>query len=86
MLLVVEGAHWAGEATLDWLKFLGRRFASTRSLLALCCRDDEVTASHPLRRVIGELPAGVLLRVPLARLRAQGVEQLARCLGAPALK
>lgn len=81
VLLVVEDAHWADDATLDWLKFLGRRFASTRSLLALSYRDDEVTALHPLRRVIGELPAGVLLRVPLARLSAQGVEQLARQMG-----
>jgi len=81
VLVVVEDAHWADDATLDWLKFLGRRIASTRCLLAVSYRDDEVTASHPLRRVIGELPPGVLLRVPLSRLSVQGVEQLARQMG-----
>ena len=53
VLVVVEDAHWADDATLDWLKFLGRRIATTRSVLAVSYRDDEVTASHPLRRVIG---------------------------------
>jgi len=84
VLVVVEDAHWADDATLDWLKFLGRRIAGTRALLAVSYRDDEVTVSHPLRRVIGELPPGVLLRVPLSRLSAQGVEQLARQVGRPA--
>jgi len=84
VLVVVEDAHWADDATLDWLKFLGRRIASTSTLLAVSYRDDEVTASHPLRRVIGELPPGVLLRVPLSRLSPQGVEQLARQMGRPA--
>ncbi len=84
VLVVVEDAHWADDATLDWLKFLGRRIASTRSVLAVSYRDDEVTASHPLRRVIGELPPGAVLRVPLARFSPQGVEQLARQMGRPA--
>lgn len=84
VLVVVEDAHWADDATLDWLKFLGRRIATTRSVLAVSYRDDEVTASHPLRRVIGDLPPSVLLRVPLARLSPQGVEQLAQQMGRPA--
>ena len=40
----------ADEATLDLLKFLGRRIAGTRALLVVSYRDDEVTASHPLTR------------------------------------
>lgn len=76
-LMVVEDAHWADEATLDLLKFLGRRIARTPSLLVVSYRDDEVGATHPLRRVIGELPADALLRLPLARLSAAGVEALA---------
>lgn len=81
VLVVVEDAHWADDATLDWLKFLGRRIARTRALLVVSYRDDEVTASHPLRRVIGELPPDVLTRVPLARLTPAGVLQLARQMG-----
>lgn len=81
VLVVVEDAHWADDATLDWLKFVGRRIAGTPALLAVSYRDDEVGAAHPLRRVTGELPPGALLRVPLARLSAAGVEQLAQRLG-----
>jgi DNA-binding CsgD family transcriptional regulator/energy-coupling factor transporter ATP-binding protein EcfA2 len=76
-LLVVEDVHWADEATLDLLKYLGRRIARTRSLLVLSYRDDEVGATHPLRRVVGELPADALLRLPLARLSPQAVQTLA---------
>ena len=41
-------------------------------------RDDEVSATHPLRRVIGELPAAAMTRIDLARLSPAGVETLAR--------
>jgi len=81
VLVVVEDAHWADDATLDLLKFLGRRVARTRALLAVSYRDDEVTASHPLRRVIGELPPESLTRVLLPRLTPSGVQQLAQQMG-----
>jgi predicted ATPase len=32
-VIVVEDAHWADEATIDLLRFLGRRIRNTRSLL-----------------------------------------------------
>ena len=78
VLVVIEDAHWADDATLDLLKFLGRRIEGTRALLVVSFRDDEVAASHPLRRVIGELPGAALTRIDLARLSPAGVETLAR--------
>ncbi|HEY6133973.1 MAG TPA: AAA family ATPase, partial [Rubrivivax sp.] len=84
MLVVVEDAHWADDATLDLLKFLGRRIERTRALLAVSYRDDEVGASHPLRRVIGELPVAARINVPLPRLSPAAVETLARRAGRPA--
>ncbi len=85
ILIVIEDAHWADDATLDLLKFLGRRIGSTRALLAISYRDDEVGAGHPLRRVIGELPPALLTRIELAPLSPQGVATLARqALRAPA--
>src|SRR5262249_42567757 len=41
-LLVMEDVHWADEATLDLLKFLGRRINKLNSLLIITYRDDEV--------------------------------------------
>ncbi len=78
VLVVIEDAHWADDATLDLLKFLGRRIERTRALLAVSFRDDEVTAMHPLRRVIGELPPAAVTRIALPRLSPQAVETLAR--------
>lgn len=44
MLVVVEDAHWADDATLDLLKFIGRRIERTRALLTISFRSDEVNA------------------------------------------
>ena len=41
-VVVVEDAHWADEATLDLLVFLGRRLERTRALLIVTYRDDEL--------------------------------------------
>ncbi|MCM8747808.1 AAA family ATPase [Thermomicrobiaceae bacterium CFH 74404] len=54
-LVVIEDAHWADEATLDLLRFVGRRVATTRALVVVTYRDDELGPSHPLRVVLGDL-------------------------------
>ncbi len=78
VLMVIEDAHWADEATLDLIKFLGRRIDRVACLLVVSYRDDEVSASHPLRQVFGELPNSLVERLDLRRLTPQGVELLAR--------
>nr|HEX4316486.1 AAA family ATPase [Kofleriaceae bacterium] len=78
-LVVVEDAHWADAATLDLLRYLGRRIARLPSLLLVTFRDDEVGPRHPLRVVIGDLATtGTLRRVTLERLSVAAVGQLAR--------
>ncbi|ELP67558.1 ATP-binding protein [Streptomyces turgidiscabies] len=74
---VVEDAHWADEATLDLLMFAVRRISSTRGLLVITYRDDEVGSDHPLRAVLGALATdrGVL-RVRLSPLSAAAVATL----------
>lgn len=78
MLFVVEDAHWADAATLDLLKFLGRRLERLRCLLVVTYRDDEVAAHHPLRRLMGDLPMARVARMQVPRLSAQAVEAMAR--------
>ena len=48
-------AHWADEATIDLLSFVGRRLARRRALVLVTYRDDELGADHPLRIVLGDL-------------------------------
>lgn len=77
-LVVIEDVHWADDATLDLLKFLGRRIDRAPCLLAISYRDDELTPTHPLRRVLGELPRSLVTRVSLPRLSPAAVDLLAR--------
>src|SRR3954471_19073029 len=76
-VLVLEDLHWADEATLDMVAFLGRRLALYRALLVLTYRDDEIGADHPLRTVLAGLPRGLICRIPLSALSREAVEQLA---------
>jgi DNA-binding CsgD family transcriptional regulator/tetratricopeptide (TPR) repeat protein len=76
-LIVFEDMHWADEATLDLLKYLGRRVHRTRAMLVVTYRDDEVGPRHPLRYVIGDLPRASVHRMPLAPLSEFAVAQLA---------
>lgn len=76
-LLVIEDVHWADEATLDLLKFLGRRISKLNSLLIITYRDDEVRSEHPLRLVLGDLPRTSVRRIRLPPLSQAAVDNLA---------
>jgi len=76
-VLVVEDVHWADESTLDLIKFLGRRANRLNSLMIITYRDDEITATHPLRLVLGDIPSKDLIRFKLPPLTKQTVESLA---------
>ena len=77
-LAVFEDAHWADEATLDLLRFVGRRCGSTRLLLVVTYRDDEVGPSHPLRVVLGDLAtAASVRRLSLPCLTEAAIRRLA---------
>jgi predicted ATPase len=52
---VIEDVHWADEATLDLVSFLGRRLSRMKALLLVTYRDDELGDRHPLRIVLGDL-------------------------------
>jgi DNA-binding CsgD family transcriptional regulator/tetratricopeptide (TPR) repeat protein len=82
-LVIFEDMHWADEATLDLLKYLGRRIHRTHAMLAVTYRDDEVGARHPLRFVIGDLPRASMRRMALSPLSESAVAQLARRAGRP---
>lgn len=75
-LVLVEDIHWADEATLDLVKFLGRRIAGTRTLLVLTYREGEV-ADTPLRQVLGDLAMSkATVRLELPRLSLEAVRRL----------
>ena len=81
-VLVIEDIHWADEATIDLLRFLGRRLKSARALVIASYRDEGLTTDHPLRVALGDL-AGLrsIHRVTLAPLSPPGVRLLAAASG-----
>jgi len=77
-ILIGEDAHWTDEATLELIRFLGRRIASTRILFIVTYRDDVLDPYHPLRRVLGDLanePA--VARMWLPPLSVEAIRSLA---------
>ena len=76
-LLVIEDIHWADEATLDLLKYLGRRIAQTQALVILSYRNDEINGRHPLRMLLGDLATSpAAIRIDLPRLSVDAVRTL----------
>src|SRR5690606_8362905 len=76
-VMVIEDLHWADDATLDLLRYLGRRVGDWRTLLIGTYRDDEVGPSHPLRRVLGDLAGSdSVYRLKVAPLSQAAVQQL----------
>src|ERR1700760_3386885 len=76
-LVILEDLHWADEATLDFVRFLGRRIQRTRCLLIATYRDDEQAPPNLLRGVIGDLTGQHATRLPLPPLSLNAIEQMA---------
>jgi predicted ATPase/DNA-binding CsgD family transcriptional regulator len=81
-VVVFEDVHWADDASLDLLRYLGRRVETSRALVIATYRDDEVGPAHPLRVVIGDLAGSVgVRRLKLEPLSIEAVTTLARASG-----
>jgi len=81
LVLVIDDVQWADGATLDLLRYLGRRIDGTCVLLVLAYRDDALAGDHPLRAVLGGLPPRSCIRMRLAPLSSSAVGELARRAG-----
>jgi len=76
-VMVVEDAHWADGATLDALRFVGRRVESTNGLLLVTYRHDEIEADHPFRAILGDLATATgCERLQVPPLTEAGVARL----------
>ena len=77
-IVVLEDLHWADAATLDFLRFMGRRIQRSSAVFIATYREDELAASHPARLALGELTGQHVIRMRLAPLSPAAVEVLAR--------
>ena len=76
-IVIIEDVHWADEATLDLIKFLGRRAARSNSVFIITFRDDELGSEHPLKLVIGDIQSRNLIRYKLQSLSEKTVGKIA---------
>ena len=84
-IVVLEDVHWADEATLDVLGVIGRRVERLEALVVATFRTDELSRSHPLRIVLGDLATATgVQRVQLHALSPEAVAELAAPYGVDA--
>ena len=82
VLLVIEDLHWADASTRAFLRFLASTLGDEPILLVATYRPDELHRRHPLRPLLAELERVRALRIDLAALtRDELQEQLAGILG-----
>jgi len=55
VLMILEDLHWADPASLELLRYLAPRIGSSRVLLLLTYRDDELTRSNPFYRQLPQI-------------------------------
>jgi DNA-binding CsgD family transcriptional regulator/tetratricopeptide (TPR) repeat protein len=76
-VVAIEDVHWADEATLDMLRFVGRRIKNAHVLVVVTYRDDALATDDPLRVTLGDLTThGTTRRVTLGPLTEQAVGRL----------
>lgn len=76
-IVLIEDVHWADGATLDVIKFIGRRIDRTSAMLVLTYREEETPADRSLTVVAGDIPASSVRRLHLAPLSRAAVDELA---------
>jgi DNA-binding CsgD family transcriptional regulator/tetratricopeptide (TPR) repeat protein len=85
IILVFEDVHFADEATLGMIRYLGRRIVSTSSTLILTYRPEELDGVPALRLVVADLGSSAT-RIDLGALTPSGVEEMVRDFGLDHLK
>jgi DNA-binding CsgD family transcriptional regulator/tetratricopeptide (TPR) repeat protein len=80
VVLVLEDVHWADEATLGLIRYLGKRMGATQSVLIVTFRSEEINVNPPLRLVVADL-GPTATRIELPALTVSGVEEMARGTG-----
>jgi DNA-binding CsgD family transcriptional regulator len=82
-VLVIEDLHWADEATLDCVRYLGRRLADAGFVLLLTLRTEQLESQPPLRQTLAALDGAATTRIELGPLSPAAVAELARQHGRP---
>ena len=80
-ILIIEDLHWADDATLDLVRFLGRRIQNTRVLLLVTGRDDGSDGQRRMRRALADIAADDVERIEVPLLSETAVVALSHRAG-----
>jgi DNA-binding CsgD family transcriptional regulator len=82
-LVIIEDLHWSDAATIDLIRFVGRRIGSAPAVVLATFRDDELSGESALRVLVGELSATASCsRIALSPLSEKAVSRLVSETGA----
>lgn len=76
-ILIFEDLHWADHATLDLIRFLGRRVSLLKVMIVVTIRPTELDRDHPATILLGDLPTAAVTRIALMPLSREAVDMLA---------
>lgn len=76
MVLIFEDLHWADHATLDFIRFLGRRVSLLNTMIILTIRSTDVDRDHPVMHLLGDLPAAAIARLSMEPLSQPALTEL----------
>lgn len=76
-LLVIEDIHWADDATLNLIRYIGRRIRNSCLLSVVTARNDDAPGQTRLRRLLADIPPAHWLRIDVPPLSKSAVLELA---------
>ena len=74
---VIEDMHWADDATLDLVRFLGRRIADKPVLLIITARNEDSAVRKRLRNALVQIPPSLMSYLDVPNLSSEAVSVLA---------
>lgn len=79
VLVVVDDAHWAEAATVDWLRLIARRVPAMPVLVVVAYRETDLDRRHPLAALLPAMRREQhVRRIKLSGLDAMGAAELVR--------
>lgn len=77
-LVILEDVHWADDATLNLIRYIGRRIRSAHILLLVTARSEDAAGQSRLRRALNDIPPSSRVFIDVPALSEMAVAELAR--------